>query len=386
MLGADGKPSADRSIDGRDRMRAIALTTSDERPTTIRVPGRVNLIGEHTDHSGGLALPFATDRALWLSVRRHQLGTLRITSRTTGECVALTALDVDSEGASDERPLSLQRTAVACCEVARELGVARAAGTVEIAGDLPIGAGLSSSAALCLGLIVAVCVLGGHLPGDPLAVARAAARAERAAGGAGAGLLDQVAILGGAPGAGVLCDFAADRYLRVDIALEDARLALLDSGERRALGSSPYAARVAECAEAARMLGVAPLAKAPLDSCLRLPNPWRKRATHVVAECERVRLAVDALRRGDTGRLGRLLDASHRSLRDLFDVSTPAVEHTRALAKAHGALGARLVGGGFGGMVLALFPADAALPTGALPVRPDFGLTIDGTAPWPRFC
>ncbi len=97
-------------------------------------------------------------------------------------------------------------------------------------------------------------------------------------------------------------------------------------------------------------------------------------------------LAVDALRRGDIGRLGRLLDASHRSLRDLFNVSTPAVEHTRALAKAHGALGARLVGGGFGGMVLALFPADAALPTGALPVRPDFGLTIDGTAPWPRFC
>jgi galactokinase len=142
------------------------------------------------------------------------------------------------------------------------------------------------------------------------------------------------------------------------------------SGGRRVLASSGYGERRRECAQAAEALGVATLRDADAAAAERLPEPARSRALHVIGENRRVEAAADALRANDVAALGPLLDASHASLRDRFQVSSDAVEHTVARCHAAGALGARLVGGGFGGHVLALMPRGAPLPRGGFAVAP----------------
>jgi galactokinase len=175
----------------------------------------------------------------------------------------------------------------------------------------------------------------------------------------------------------------AGRALRLDIrelaveqvplGLEGHRLATLDSGAPRALAGSEYRERREECERSARELGLSSLRDAGQDDAARLPDPLAGRVRHVVADNARVDAMVEALRAGDLEGAGRLLDACHASLRDDFDASVPEVEATVERAKAAGALGARMVGGGFGGHVLALFPPGVPLPPGALEVRPGPG-------------
>ena len=150
----------------------------------------------------------------------------------------------------------------------------------------------------------------------------------------------------------------------------------LDSGERHAHASSGYNERRAECARACDALGVASLRDAELDAAADLPEPLNRRVRHVITENRRVDEACEALARGDLDRLGRLLDASHASLRDDYEVSTPAVEATVARLRDAGAIGARIVGGGFGGHVLGLLPPGAAPPAGALTVSPGPGARV----------
>jgi galactokinase len=155
--------------------------------------------------------------------------------------------------------------------------------------------------------------------------------------------------------------------------LDGFRLVTLDSGERHAHAASGYNARRAECAEAGRRLGVSSLRDATLTLADSLPSPLRERVVHVVSENARVDQAVAALGRGDMAKLGQLIDASHASLRDCYEVSTPAVEATVVRLRRAGAVGARIVGGGFGGHVLGLLPPDAKIPDGAIEVRPGPG-------------
>ena len=225
--------------------------------------------------------------------------------------------------------------------VAAELGIAPAA--VEIGSDLPAGAGLSSSAALCAALALA---MGGER--DRWELARLCQRVENHHMGARTGLLDQIAVLMPSPGGALLIDFSDLSTTPVVLDLGDWRLAVLDSGERHAHAVSGYNQRRAECERG---------------------DPRRLR--HVDSENERVRAAVDALGGAVTadGWPG-CWTPPHASLRDDYEVSTPAVEATRDALLEAGAAGARIMGGGFGGSVLGLFPPGAQPPAGALAVRP----------------
>ncbi len=162
----------------------------------------------------------------------------------------------------------------------------------------------------------------------------------------------------------------------IPLALGAWRLLVLDSGDRHELASSGYNSRREECARACELLGIEHLSEADGRALVALPEPLRMRARHVLGEDARVLAAVSALQGGELERLGALLDASHESLRELYEVSTPAVDAAATLLRDAGAAGARMIGGGFGGSVLGLFPPDVEPPAGTLEVRPAAGARV----------
>ena len=314
-------------------------------------PGRVNLIGEHTDYNDGLCLPFAVE--LGVSV-----------TATPRDGSAIVAPDLPGDD-----PFLAGTVAEL-----RRAGIDVPGCAVELAGDLPRGAGLGSSAALCVALAMALCRVAGAEPPAPLELARLCSRVESEHAGAETGLLDQLASLLGEPGHAVLLDMRTLEARQVELELDGHALAVLDSGASRSLAASGYNERREECRRAAAALGVESLRDAPDGS--GLPAPLDRRVRHVVTENERVGAAVRALADGDLPALGELLDASHASLRDDYEVSVPEVELAVTACRDAGALGARIMGGGFGGSVLALFPPGATPPDGAVRVRPGGGARL----------
>jgi galactokinase len=348
--------------------------------TAAFAPGRVNLIGEHTDYNHGLALPFAIAEGV----------TVRADARTGEqrelERVSAHALDLrerDDFTLADPQPAPGWRAFVrgTVAELTRA-GFPLVGADLQIEGDLPRGAGLSSSAALEVALCLSLVELGspaepGHRePFDRSDIARLCSRVENDWAGARTGLLDQLASLYGASERALCIDFRSLHIHEVPLRLGHWRLVVLDSGQSHIHASSGYNQRRQECADACRLLGVASLRDAELAGIEDLPEPLRDRALHVLGENQRVREAIGALEADDLPALGRLLDDSHRSLRDLYDISTPAVE--AAVQRLHdaGAAGARIVGGGFGGSVLGLFAPDAQPPPEALDVRPSAGARL----------
>jgi len=342
-------------------------------------PGRVNLIGEHTDYNDGLALPFAIAEGVYVSAALLPGGE----REGPGARIDALALDLDERDSfalADPPPSEGWRAFVrgVAAELAADGWTLRGA-RLEIHGEVPQGAGLSSSAALEVALCLALTALAAGAPvtdvqqPNRFALARACARAENRWVGAQTGMLDQLASLFGEAEYAVLIDFRAMGLEPVPLPLHGWRLAVLDSGERHSHASSGYNDRRAECARASELLGVSSLREANVGELAPLPEPLQSRARHVVEEIERVRRAVAALRAGDLPAVGKLLDAAHASLRDLYEVSTPAVERAVALMRAAGAAGARVVGGGFGGSVLGLFPPGIELPAGAREVKPGTG-------------
>ena len=311
----------------------------------VRAPGRVNLIGDHTDYNSGWCLPLAIDRDCWVAVRAVDAPRVRARS-----------LDVAGEVRFD--PGSVAVSALEPRWGRFVAGAARvetlAAGTgldAVVASTVPVGSGLSSSAALCVALVVAF----GADRRDPRRVARDAREAEVLATGVPVGLMDQLVSVLGAAGAALLLDCG-------ELDAEPIRLpstlavGVVHSGVRRTLAASDYAARRAACEAAARRLGRATLRHATLEEVADDPL-----ARHVVTENRRVLAAADALRAGDAAALGTLLVESHTSLRDDFAVSTPELDLLVELLVDEGAYGARLTGAGFGGCVVALTrPEDRA--------------------------
>jgi galactokinase len=345
-------------------------------------PGRVNLIGEHTDYNGGLALAFAIAEGVTVRAETAAPGTIHATAADLGESDEFATASVEP----GEGWRAFLRGVVA--ELA-SAGVHVAGARLEIAGDVPRGGGLSSSAALEVALCLALIQLadprrsGQEL--DRMQIARLCARVESTWVGAQTGLLDQLASLYGAPGTALLIDFRELRVEPVPLRLDGWRLFVLDSGERHSHAGSGYNERRAECASACRLLGIDSLREAPADASTTLPAPLDRRALHVLEENRRVLATVDALRRSDLPAVGRLLDASHASLRDLYEISTPSVEATVERMRASGAVGARMVGGGFGGSVLALFAPGSTPPHGAREVRPGAGAhVLETLTPEPR--
>jgi galactokinase len=329
-------------------------------------PGRVNLIGEHTDYNDGLALPFAISEGV--TVHATELAERRI------EAIASDLGERDSFELDGAEPVGGWRAFVrgAVAELERA-GVPLPGARLEIGGTVPRGAGLSSSAALEVALVLALIALSDVSEPDRIELARLCSRVENEWVGARTGLLDQLASLCGRRDRALRIDFRSLDVEPVVLELDGFRLVTLDSGEEHMLAGSGYNQRRAECAEACERLGVASLRDATLAAADQLPAPLGWRARHVITENERVDAAVAALERRDMDELGRLLDASHASLRDCYEVSTPAVEDAVARCKRAGALGARIIGGGFGGNVLALLPPGARAPEEAVEVRPGQG-------------
>jgi galactokinase len=336
---------------------------------TAFAPGRVNLIGEHTDYNEGLALPFAISEGV--TVRAEAID---------GDRMEAVAVDLDKRDAFElARPPEAQgwrafvRGAVA--ELQRA-GIPVGAARVEISGDVPRGGGLSSSAALEVALTLALIGLADVSEPDRVELAKLCSRIENDWVGAQTGLLDQLASLLGEDDHALRIDFRSLEIAQVPLELGEFRLVTLHSGERHSNAASGYNERRRECALASEKLGVASLRDATLEAAAALPSPLDRRAKHIITENQRVDAAVAALEHGDMEELGRLLDASHASLRDWYEVSTPAVERAVEKLRSAGALGARIIGGGFGGHVLGLMPPGTQVPEGAREVRPGPGARV----------
>jgi galactokinase len=336
---------------------------------TVFAPGRVNLIGEHTDYNQGLALPFAISEGV--TVRARAVSAARI------HAVAIDLDRQDSFALADPPRAPGWRAFVrgATAELQRA-GVELRGTSLKITGGVPRGAGLSSSAALEVALTLALMALTDAPELDRVQLAKICSKVENDWVGAQTGLLDQLASLLGESDRALRIDFRTLEIQAVPLDLGGYRLVTLHSGESHSNAGSGYNERRRECAHASEQLGVESLRDATLDGAAGLPAPLNRRVEHVISENRRVQDAVAALERRDMEELGRLLDASHVSLRDCYEVSTPAVDRAVATLHEAGALGARIIGGGFGGHVLGLMAPDARMPEGAREVRPGPGARV----------
>jgi galactokinase len=309
-----------------------------------RAPGRVTLIGDHTDYNGGLSLPMAIG-----------LATEVVVTPKPGSFL----FGIDSDQFPGP-PIEIVPgdTAPVPPEAALAAGLLHTTppsggGVARVTSTLPVGAGLSSSAAFSVALLLAL----GHDP-DPLALARDCQEAERRAGSL-VGLLDPLAIAGATAGHALHIDFGTLETRPVPVPAE-AAFVVVHSEAPRLLTSTPYATRRAECERAAHMLG-RPLGACELGDLSVLTDPvLRRRARHVVTECGRVVEAERLLARGNLAGLGAVMTEGHRSLADDYRVSVPAVDDVvEQLLGQPGVLGARMSGGGFGGCVIALCEPDS---------------------------
>jgi galactokinase len=336
---------------------------------TAFAPGRVNLIGEHTDYNGGLCLPFAIERGVTVVAEPLAAGEVEVLARDLGE------RDRFSLGAIARVPGWRAYVRGAASELV-SAGHALRGTRLEVRSELPAGGGLASSAALTIAAALALLKVAGQPAPGALALARLCSRVENEWAGARTGLLDQLAILCAGAGHAVRIDAATASVEAVPLALGEWTLRLLDSGVRHAHAEGGYNERRAECRRACELLGIRSLRDASFDDVGRLPPPLDRRLRHVLTENARVERMVDSLRRSDRAESAALLDEGHASLRDDYAVSVPAVEETRARLKASGAAGARMVGGGFGGLVLGLFPPGARALDEALPVSAVGGVRV----------
>jgi galactokinase len=295
------------------------------RDVAVRAPGRVNLIGDHTDYNDGFVLPLAIDRDC------------RVVGRATDGELRLAWLD----GGDDNS----QRIAEA---VRDALGVSEGL-DADVSSTVPVGSGLSSSSALAVALATAFCAAA-DLALPPEGVARACQAAETAATGVPGGIMDQLTSVRGRAGHALLIDC---RTLGITpVPLGELEVVVVESGLPRRLAHSAYAERRAHCEAVAARLGLRALRDATLEQVA-----GDARARHVVTENARVLAAADALAAGDGEAVGRLMLDSHASLRDDYEVSTPELDALVQRLVEAGAFGARLTGAGFGGCVVGLAPA-----------------------------
>jgi galactokinase len=317
-------------------------------------PGRVNLIGEHTDYNGGLCLPLALPQRTVVS----------LTGRPDRLLGLRSAQEDDSwEGTVEDRPDGWAAYVAGVVAALREDGYDVPGFDAAFDSDVPLGAGLSSSAALECATAVAVTALMGLDLDDRLRrrLAAACIRAENDYVGAPTGGMDQTVAMLARPGHALLLDFSDDGVTPVPLPMEEAGLLLLviDTRVSHALNDGSYADRRSECSAAAEALGVVELSRADPDAVEALRDDvLRRRARHVLTENARVRRVVDLVEAGDWPGLGELLDASHTSMRDDFEISCRELDLAVATARSAGALGARMTGGGFGGSAVALVPAE----------------------------
>jgi galactokinase len=311
-------------------------------------PGRVNLIGDHTDHTGGLVLPMAIDLATTVSGRPGgPVVSLRSSSEPSPARVGLDVTDPASV-----TPAWARYVAGVVAELRPGAGFAG-----EVETTLPVGAGLSSSAAL----EVAVALALGAPAEDPVGLARLCQRAEQRASGVPCGIMDQLTSAAGVEGCALRIDCTTLDVVPVPVP-DGIEVVVAHSGRSRALAGSAYAERAAACQAAEAEVG--PLRSASPDDVTSIGDPViRRRARHVVSENARVDAFADALRADDRRAMGQLLAASHHSLATDFEVSTPELDAlVERLGTLPGAVGSRLTGAGFGGCVVVLVERGVPVP------------------------
>jgi galactokinase len=320
----------------------------------VRAPGRVNLIGEHTDYNDGFVLPVAIDRATWVALRPRTDGRVRAWSEACGEWADFSTSSFSHDG---------QGWAEYVKGVAWALGKEghRVRGWEGVVtSDVPIGAGLSSSAALELAALRAFASVSGSVPWDSKAMAGLARRAENEWVGVACGIMDQLVVAEGREGHALLIDCRSLGSTPIPLPT-DTVLVVLDTATRRDLATSAYNERRAQCKAAATAFGVPALRDLDPRDLLTPPlglEPLAiKRARHVVTENQRVREAAEAMRTCDLARLGLLMRHSHKSLRDDFEVSNAALDTMVDCANEAGCWGARMTGAGFGGCAVAIVDA-----------------------------
>ncbi len=355
--------------DPRSRaLEAFERTYGSPATHLVRAPGRVNLIGEHTDYNDGFVLPLALERAAWIALTPRDDGVVRLAATDLGQhgvfdVQAARGRDArgdprDPDGGWLEYPRGVAWALQADGHVLRGFDGA-------LASDVPRGAGLSSSAAVELVVAAAFAAAAGEAwtpPWDPEAIARAMQRVENLWVGVQSGIMDQLIGAAGVPGHALLID-CRDLGRRAVPLPPEVAVVVLDTSTRRSLVGSAYDDRRAACERVAATLGVPALRDVDLAAleaaAPRLDPLDHRRARHVVSENARTLEAADALAAGDVARLGALLDASHASLRDDYEVSSPALDAMQVAAlAAPGCLGARMTGGGFGGCAVALVRAE----------------------------
>ncbi len=323
-----------------------------------RGPGRVNLIGEHTDYNDGFVLPMALEQVVIVVGRVREDGAVRL----WGEAFQEEALFHVEQLAPEMEPVWARYPAGVLWAL-REAGVTVPGFEAVVTGDLPVGAGLSSSAAIEVATALFVLALAGEEM-QRREVAKLCRRAENEFVGVQCGIMDQFASLFGAPDHAVFLDCRSLEHELVPIDSERVSILVLDTGVKHELGATEYHKRQEECRHAVRELS---RLLGPRDS-LRdvtpeefgrvegaLPDVLRRRARHVVTENARVEASVEALARGEVERFGRLMNESHESLRADYEVSCAELDCLVELARRQqGCLGARMTGGGFGGAAVAL--------------------------------
>jgi galactokinase len=373
----------------KDKVTAAFCRRYGRQPEiVVRAPGRINLLGEHVDYNDGWVLPAAIDRAVWLAA-----------APAPGEITHLHALDLDQQAELPmatllvgERPIGRKPLwsdyPAGVAWALADAGLRPVAIDATYASDVPIGAGVSSSAAVEEAFILAWQLLSG-LELASLERARLGQRTENGYLGVRSGIMDQFASVHGAAGHFILLDCRTLGYELIPAPGGTAVL-VADSGVRRELARSEYNVRRAQCEEALAILqdhlpGIRALRDVSPEAfalhARRLPEVVRRRARHVIEECARVLSGAAALRQGDLATIGRAIRDSHISCRDLYEIS---IAELNVLAEAAwavpGCYGARLTGAGFGGCVIALVDKDAAAAAGEAmrqAYRRDFGRTPD---------
>lgn len=323
----------------------------------VRAPGRVNLIGEHTDYNEGFVLPMAIDRATWIAFSPRNDGHVRAHSVDFDETLEFSLGHFEN---TDQGWLEYVK---GMAWVLQAAGYRLTGWNGTIAGDVPVGAGLSSSASIELAVARAFATIS-DIPWNPPVIAQLAQRAENEWVGMNCGIMDQMISAAGVAGTALLIDCRSLQTRNVPLP-PDTVIVVLDTATRRGLVDSAYNERRKQCEDAARAFNVQALRDVSLAEFERraheLDDVTRRRARHVISENERTLAAADAMNAGDAARMGELMNASHISLRDDFEVSSDALNLMVEQAQQQpGCYGARMTGAGFGGCAVALVQAAAA--------------------------
>jgi len=320
-------------------------------PTLVRAPGRVNLIGEHTDYNDGYAFPMAIDRAAWIALRPRDDGQVNLYALDFDTLVSFDLANIE------KAPTSPAEYIKGVAWAMQKVGFTLKGFDGVLGGDIPIGAGLSSSAALEMSVARAFAQISG-IEWDAEAMAKLGQKAENQWVGVNSGLLDQLSSACGVANHALVMDFRSLEVNPIPLP-EETVVAILNTNTSRELSSSGYNERRSQCEQAADLLGVESLRDlemAALENTeLQAQDVLFRRVKHILTENARVLATAEALQAGKAEEMGKLMDASHLSMRDDYEISSKELDIMVEAAREHPACyGSRMTGGGFGGCAIAL--------------------------------